>query len=307
MNGMTTREAAEKWGLTERSVQIHCRKGNVPGAALHGKSWLIPSDAEKPARKPRAKGRPRSVLDALRAEKRGRVSGGLYHRLQIDFAFNSNHIEGSRLTHEQTRWIFETQTVGSLSPDMPIDDVIETANHFRCLDYVIESANAALSERYMKTLHSLLKGGTGDSRKEWFFVGDYKRLDNMVGDMDTCPAADVPGEMARLVSEYAATEKSLEDILEFHVRFERIHPFQDGNGRVGRLIMLKECLKYGHIPFVIGESLRQFYYKGLDEWRRGSRARIKDVCGTGQEVFNAALVKFGYVNLANDSGVLSSS
>ena len=203
-------------------------------------------------------------------------------------------MEGSRLSHEQTRWIFETRTIGAVAEDIPIDDIVETANHFRCVDMVIESATAALTERFIKTLHTILKSGTVDSRKAWFSVGDYKKLDNVVGEMETCSASQVPVEMEKLLTWYAGTQKKLEDILEFHVRFEGIHPFQDGNGRIGRLIMLKECLKYNHTPFVIAENLRQFYYKGLAEWRKGAQVRLRDTCGTGQDVFKALLTKFGY-------------
>ncbi len=297
---MTAEEAARKWGISVRSVQIHCQKGNVPGVNLKGKAWMIPLGSEKPVRKVRAKGRPKNILAALKAEKRGQVKGALYHRLQVDFTYNTNHMEGCRLTHEQTRWIFETMTVGKLPENIPVDDIVETANHFRCVDLVIESANAALTERYIKTLHNQLKSGTSDSRKAWFSVGDYKQLDNVVGDMDTCPAAEVHAAMVKLLEEYNASEKALEDILDFHVKFERIHPFQDGNGRVGRLIMLKECLKHGHTPFVIAENIRQFYYLGFQDWTKGRRARLKDTCGTGQDVFKLGLKTFGYAHLIKD-------
>ena len=297
MRYMTVEEAAKKWNISVRSIQIHCQKGNIPGVNFKGKAWMIPNEAEKPVRKVRAKGRPKSILAALKAEKRGQVKGALYHRLQVDFTYNSNHMEGSRLTHEQTRWIFETQTIGKLEENIPVDDIVETANHFRCVDLVIESAKAALTERYIKTLHNQLKSGTGDSRKEWFSVGDYKQLDNVVGDMETCPADKVHEEMSKLLVWYNATGKTLEDIIDFHVKFERIHPFQDGNGRVGRLIMLKECLKHGHTPFVIAENLKQFYYLGLSDWRYGRRARLKDTCGTGQDVFKLGLKNFGYAHL----------
>ncbi|MBR1921904.1 MAG: Fic family protein [Kiritimatiellae bacterium] len=298
MKYITAKEAAKKWGLTPRSVQLHCEKGNVPGVNLLGKSWQIPESAPRPERKPRMKGLPSSVLALLKAEKRGRISGGLYHRLQIDLAYNSNHIEGSRLTHEQTRWIFETKTIGEIASDVPVDDIIEAANHFRAVDIVIESAGAALTERYVKDLHRQLKSGTTDSRKEWFAVGDYKRLDNVVGDMETCPAKDVPREMARLLAWWKAADKSLGNLVDLHVRFEQIHPFQDGNGRVGRLILLKECLKYGITPFVIAENFKQFYYMGLQDWRRGSHARLIETCRAGQDVFILGLRQFGHVKLA---------
>ena len=301
MKYLTVAEAAKKWGLTPRSVQLHCEKGNVPGATLLGKAWQIPANAERPLRKPRTGGTPSSVQAALKAEKRGRISGGLYHRLQIDFTYNSNHMEGSRLTHEQTRWIFETKTIGDLPNDVPVDDIVETANHFRCIDIVIESAGAALTERYIKSLHAQLKSGTSDSRKEWFAVGDYKRLNNVVGEMETCPVEDVHREMVKLLEWYGKAEKTFENILDLHVRFEQIHPFQDGNGRIGRLVLLKECLKHGITPFVISDDMRRFYYLGLQEWRQGSRMRLLDTCRTGQDIFILGLRKFGYVKLAENA------
>ena len=303
MKYMTVAEAAQKWGLTPRSVQIHCVRGNIPGVTLLGKAWRIPANAKRPKRKPRANGLPSSVLAILKAEKRGRISGGLYHRLQIDFTYNTNHMEGSRLTHEQTRWIFETMTIGSLPGDLPVDDVVETANHFRCIDLVIESAGAVLTERYIKTLHAQLKSGTTDSRKDWFAVGAYKRLDNVVGDMETCPAKDVHREMAKLLTWWKHAEKTFENLLDLHVRFETIHPFQDGNGRVGRLILLKECLKHGITPFVIAENFKQFYYLGLQDWRQGNRLRLLDTCRTGQDVFVLGLRQFGHVKLAEKAEV----
>ena len=301
MKYLTATEVAKKWGLTPRSVQLHCEKGNVPGATLLGKTWRIPVNAERPLRKPRTGGMPSNVLAALKAEKRGRISGGLYHRLQIDFTYNSNHMEGSRLTHEQTRWIFETKTIGDLPNDVPVDDIVETANHFRCIDIVIESAGAALTERYIKSLHAQLKSGTSDSRKEWFAVGDYKRLNNVVGEMETCPVEDVHREMTKLLEWYGKAEKTFANILDMHVRFEQIHPFQDGNGRVGRLVLLKECLKYGITPFVISDDMRRFYYLGLQEWRQGSRMRLLDTCRTGQDIFILGLRTFGYVKLAESA------
>ena len=298
MKYISVSQAAEKWNLTPRSVQLHCEKGNIPGVNLLGKVWQIPAGAEKPARKPRMKALPKSVLAILKSEKRGGIKGGLYHRLQIDFTYNTNHMEGSRLTHDQTRWIFETMTIGKLPSDIPVDDLVETANHFRCIDLVIESSGAALTERYVKMLHAQLKSGTSDSRKDWFAVGDYKRLDNVVGELETCPAKEVHREMVKLLDWYGNADKTFENILDFHVRFEGIHPFQDGNGRVGRLILLKECLKYGHTPFVIAENLRQFYYLGLADWRKNRRARLIDTCRTGQDVFVLALKRFGHTALA---------
>ena len=300
MKYITVAEAAEKWGLTPRSVQIHCEKGNIPGVNMLGKTWRIPADAERPRRKPRSKALPANILAILKSEKRGHISGGLYHQLQIDFTYNTNHMEGSHLTHEQTRWIFETKTIGDLPGDLPVDDIIETANHFRCIDLVIESAGAALTERYIKMLHAQLKSGTSDSRKDWFAVGDYKRLDNVVGEMETCPPKEVHREMVNLLAWYKEADKTFENIIDLHARFEKIHPFQDGNGRVGRLILLKECLKYRITPFVIAEKLRKFYYLGLREWQGQpqSRLRLLETCRTGQDAFIHDLRRFGHDKLA---------
>ena len=217
---ISVEEAAKKWGKTARNVRLRCQKGHVPGATIEGRSWLIPADAVDPGQSTRRKVRAKSIWEVLKAEKRSGTKNGIYHRLQIDFAYNSNHMEGSRLTHEQTRWIFETKTIGSLGEDTPVDDVVETANHFRCLDIVIETAGAALTESYIKRLHAQLKSGTSDSRKAWFAVGEYKRLDNVVGERETCPASEVPRKMAALVRGYAASGKTLEDIIDFHVKFE---------------------------------------------------------------------------------------
>ncbi len=285
-------EMAQKWGKTARNVRIHCQKGHIAGVRLVKGRWLIPSDAPDPAHKTRRKQRATSVLAILKSEMQSHMKGGLYHRLQIDFAFNSNHMEGSTLTHEQTKWIFETQTIGVLDAQTSVDDIVETRNHFRCLDLILETVGAALSETYIKRLHAQLKSGTSDAMKSWFAVGEYKKLDNVVGETETCPVAEVPTQMRQLLRDYAATPKTLESIVDFHVKFEAIHPFQDGNGRIGRLIMLKECLKAGILPFVIAESLRQFYYLGLKEWRENRRARLLDVCGTGQDIFATHLSSY---------------
>ena len=298
MDYVSAEEVAKSWKISPRSVRNYCAHGRIADAVLKGKTWMIPASAVKPKRKARFDQIPQSVAGILKMEMESRMKGGLYHRLQIDFTYNSNHMEGSRLTHEQTRWIFETMTVGKLAADVPVDDIIETSNHFRCIDKVIGSFGAQLTERYIKELHRLLKDGTSDSRKAWFAVGDYKRLENVVGDKETCPVKNVHAEIAKLLVQYNASPKTLEDVVDFHVKFERIHPFQDGNGRVGRLIMLKECLKHGHVPFVIAENLKQFYYMGLEDWRQGRRARLLDTCRTGQDVFVLGLRQFGHAKIA---------
>ena len=298
MDFVSAEEIARLWDISPRSVRNYCAQGRIADAILKGKTWMIPVSAVKPKRKARFDQIPQTIAGILKMEMESRMKGGLYHRLQIDFTYNSNHMEGSRLTHEQTRWIFETMTVGKLAADVPVDDIIETSNHFRCIDKVIGSFGAQLTERYIKNLHFLLKNGTSDSRKAWFAVGDYKRLENVVGDMETCPAKKVHSEVVKLLTRYNASDKTFEDVVDFHVRFERIHPFQDGNGRVGRLIMLKECLKNGHVPFVIAENLKQFYYMGLEDWRHGRRARLLDTCRTGQDVFVLGLRQFGHAKIA---------
>ena len=298
MHFLTVDETAAKWGITSRQVRSYCADNRVVGAVFENGEWRIPEDSVKPERK-RRRTFPTTILGVLDAERMSRISGGLYNRLQIDITYNSNHIEDSRLTHEQTRWIFDTKTIGELAADVPVDDIVETVNHFRAVDIVIESAGAALTERYVKKLHAQLKGGTTDSRKAWFAVGEYKRLDNVVGEMETCPAKNVHREMARLLDWWKSAEKTLENLLELHVRFEHIHPFQDGNGRVGRLILLKECLKYGITPFVIAENFKQFYYLGFQDWRKGCHARLMDVCRTGQDVFILGLRQFGHAKLAD--------
>ena len=298
MNLISVDEVAKKWKISSRSVRNYCAQGRIAGSILRGKTWWIPERAVKPTRKERFDQIPQTISGILKMEMESKLKGGLYHRLQIDFTYNTNHMEGSRLTHEKTRWIFETMTVGKLDADIPVDDIIETSNHFRCIDKVIASSGAQLTERYIKELHRLLKDGTSDSRKAWFAVGDYKRLENVVGDMETCPVKKVHAEVSKLLAQYNASEKTFEDVVDFHVKFERIHPFQDGNGRVGRLIMLKECLKHGHVPFVIAENLKQFYYMGLEDWRHGRHERLLDTCRTGQDVFVLGLRQFGHAKIA---------
>ena len=235
-------DIAESWNVSERSVRNYCAQGRVEGAYRDGRDWMIPAGAAKPDRKPRAGKLPDTLLERLREEQETGLSGGIYHRLQIDLTYNSNHIEGSRLTHDQTRYIFETNTIGlDTSSAINVDDIVETVNHFRCVDYVIRNARRPLSEAMIKSFHHMLKAGSSDSRKPWFAVGDYKRVANDVGGQETTLPEDVPSEMRELIDTYnSADVKTLDDLLDFHVSFERIHPFQDGNGRVGRLILL--CL-----------------------------------------------------------------
>lgn len=292
MQYLSVTEIAKKWNISERSVRNYCARGRVPGAFLTGKTWNIPEDANKPERSNKKKERPVTLLDILQDEKRRKYSGGIYHKTQIDLTYNSNHMEGSRLTHDQTRYIFETNTIGMQDEALNVDDVLETVNHFRCIDMIIDHGMSALTEKLIKELHLILKSGTSDSRKDWFAVGEYKKLPNEVGGMETALPEEVGVQMRALLEAYNANEeKDLEDILDFHVKFERIHPFQDGNGRVGRLIMFKECLKYQIVPFIIEDDLKYFYYRGLKEWEQ-EKGYLMDTCLTAQDRYKAALVYF---------------
>lgn len=292
MNYLSVAEIAKKWNISERSVRNYCAQERIPGAVLIGKTWHIPENAEKPARSNGKKTPVKTLLSILQEEKRTKYAGGIYHKTQIDLTYNSNHIEGSRLTHDQTRYIFETNTIGVENEVLNVDDVIETSNHFRCIDLIIDHAASTLSEHFIKKLHHILKTGTSDSRKDWFAVGEYKRLPNEVGGMQTSLPEEVADRMKALLSDYnAVPKKTLDDILDFHVRFERIHPFQDGNGRVGRLIMFKECLKYNIVPFIIEENLKLFYYRGLKEWYN-EKGYLTDTCLTAQDKYKAYLDYF---------------
>ena len=233
------------------------------------------------------------LLTALREQKEMKMKGNIYHKTQIDLTYNSNHIEGSRLTHDQTRYIFETNTISVTADEsINVNDIVETVNHFRCIDIIIDRAQEPLSEELIKMLHGILKTGTSDSRKDWFAVGDYKRLPNEVGGEQTCEPELVHDSMQQLIDGYNAKgQHTLQDILDFHVRFERIHPFQDGNGRVGRLVMFKECLASGIVPFIITDELKMYYYRGLREWGHID-GYLTDTCLTAQDQYKAVLDYF---------------
>ena len=233
-----------------------------------------------------------TLLDILKEQKASKYSGGIYHRTQIDLTYHSNHIEGSRLSYDQTRYIFETNTIVVEKEVLNVDDIIETVNHFRCIDIIIDCAKAVPTEKFIKKLHLVLKNGTSDSRKDWFAVGDYKKLPNEVGGMDTTIPEEVADKMKNLLREYnAKDEKTFADILDFHVKFERIHPFQDGNGRIGRLIMFKECLKYNIVPFIVDDNLKMFYYRGLKEWDN-EKGYLTDTCLSAQDKYKTYLDYF---------------
>ena len=292
MNYLSVADVAKKWNVSARSVRNYCAQKRIPGAFLEGKTWHIPENAAKPARTNQKQTAPTTLLAILQREKSSKYAGGIYHKTQIDLTYNSNHIEGSRLTHDQTRYIFETNTIGIENEVLNVDDVIETANHFRCIDTIIDHAKAPLTEKFIKELHGILKTGTSDSRKDWFAVGDYKKLPNEVGGRETALPEDVSRQMKALLTAYKdKKEKTLEDILDFHVKLERIHPFQDGNGRVGRLILFKECLKYNIVPFIIEDTLKWYYYRGLSEWDT-EKGYLTDTCLTAQDRYKAYLDYF---------------
>lgn len=283
MKYMTDAEAAEKWGLSERSVRHYCALGRVAGASRKGGRWSIPAEAAAPVP---------VLLGILRREKAAGLSGGIYHKVQIELTYNSNHIEGGSLTHDQTRYIFETAAIASEGAALRVDDIVETANHFRCVDIIIEQARRPLSEAFIKRLHFTLKNGTSDSRQSWFAAGGYKKLPNEVGGAETAPPEETAARVRELLVSYEKLRKrELDDLLDFHYRFERIHPFQDGNGRVGRLILFKECLRNGVVPFIITDGLRMFYYRGLREWEQ-ERGYLRDTCLTAQDNFKAVLDYF---------------
>jgi len=292
MNFISSTEVAKKWNMTDRAVRKYCADGRIQGAFLTGKTWNIPSDALPPERKNKSKYSDSLLLNALKEERDKKHKGGIYHKLQVNLTYNTNHIEGSKLTEDQTRRIFETNTIGAEDRDVSVDDIIETANHFRCIDYVIDNAKKTLSESMIKTLHLMLKGGTTDSTKPWFKVGGYKLKPNEVGGGATSHPDNVEADMKALLQEYNSKEKiNIEDIVDFHYRFEKIHPFQDGNGRVGRLIILKECLAHNVIPFIIEEEYKWYYYRGLSEWMNDRRF-LMDTCLAAQDKFKEWLKYF---------------
>jgi len=292
MKYVSVAQIAKKWGVSERTVRNYCAEGKIPEAFLTGKTWNIPEDAQRPDRINKKSDEPKTLPDVLRTEKASGTKGGIYHKVQIELTYNSNHMEGSRLTHDQTRYIYETNTIGVEAGTVNVDDIVETANHFRCIDMVIDSAGQMLSEPFIKTLHRTLKNGTSDSRKDWFAVGEYKKIPNEVGGRDTTAPEEVPTEMKQLLASYnRKPDKTLEDLIAFHVAFESIHPFQNGNGRVGRLILFKECLKNDIVPFIIDEDLKLFYYRGLHEWNT-ERGYLIDICLSAQDKFKKYLDYF---------------
>ena len=293
MEYISVKQFAEKYGISERTARNYCAAGKITGSFLMGKTWNIPDNADKPGRKPRQRTVPSDLLGRLVFEKENGITGGIYHNVQIELTYNSNHIEGSRLSHEQTRYIFETNTVDAPDGSLNVDDILETVNHFRCIDLIIDQAKRPLTETMIKQLHYLLKSGTADSRKSWFAVGEYKRLANEVGGRETTAPEDVTQKMKEMISDYRELKTvTMDDLLELHYLFESIHPFQDGNGRVGRLILFKECLRNGIVPFIIEDDMKMYYYRGLQEWKK-ERGYLRDTCLAAQDRRKTHLDYFG--------------
>lgn len=289
MEYLSVNQYAEKYGISERTARNYCALGKIEGAFLTGKTWNIPADAPLPEKHKKGYS---PLLSRLKEEKESKLKGGIYHRTQIDLTYNSNHIEGSRLTKEQTRYIFETNTLGITTENTRIDDILETVNHFRCIDYIIDHATEKITETHIKNLHGILKTNTSDSQKDWFAVGDYKRLANEVGGEETAKPEDVHGKMKALIVHYNMLKQGeFDDILDFHVQFERIHPFQDGNGRIGRLLMFWQCLQAGVVPFIITEELRLYYYRGIQNWG-DVNGYLRDTCLTAQDHYKSLLDYF---------------
>ncbi len=291
MKYLSVFEFASLHGISERTVRNYCASGKLEGSFLTGKTWNIPENATLPIKgKHIRKASP--LLQALRLEKENMIKGGIYHKTQIDLTYNSNHIEGSKLSHDQTRYIFETNTIGVEKEPILIDDIIETINHFKCVDYIIEHAEERLSETIIKDLHRMLKSGTQDASKKWFSVGDYKKFPNEVGGNETTLPENVHAEISKLLKSYnSKKEKTIDDLLDFHYHFERIHPFQDGNGRVGRLILFKECLANNIVPFIITDDLKLFYYRGLREWLY-VKGYLRDTCLSAQDNYKLMMEYF---------------
>ena len=285
--GLTKTALAQELGISSRTVAKISRGEKVAGHVIVKIAAFLDCKPEELYRSVSDN----ALLQTLRDEKSIRMPGGLYHELQVRMTYNSNRIEGSKLSEDQTRLIFETNTV-DVGEGIPVDDIIETVNHFRAIDYVIDYVEDALTEDVIKHLHRILKQSTRDSTLAWFAVGDYKKRANTVGGRETAKPKDVSARMQALLSDYEALETvSIDDIIRFHCEFERIHPFQDGNGRVGRLIALKECLRYNIVPFIVEDSKKMYYYRGLSEWDT-EKGYLTDTCLDGQDTFKKLMAMF---------------
>ncbi len=275
---------SEKLGLSSRTVAKISKGGKLSRRSIESIAAFLGKQADQLMREISDN----KILQVLRDEKEHKITGGLYHELQVRMTYNSNHIEGSKLSENQTRLIFETNTI-DVGDGIPVDDILETVHHFRAIDYVIDVAEEELTEDIIKKLHYILKHDTKDSTLGWFAVGDYKKRANVVGGRTTSKPAEVHKHMKELLERYNSKDMiTIEDIIAFHAEFEYIHPFQDGNGRVGRLIALKECLHYNVIPFIIEDSKKGYYYRGLSEWKN-EKGWLTDTCLDGQDTFKGLL------------------
>lgn len=278
--GITKTDLTSEIGISSRTIAKIAKSERLSKKTLHKIAEYLGCDVDFLYREITDN----AILQILLDEKNAKISGGLYHELQVRMTYNSNHIEGSKLTEDQTRLIFETNTI-DVGDGVPVDDILETVHHFRAIDYVIDVAEEELTEEIIKHLHYVLKHDTRDSALSWFAVGDYKRRANMVGGRETAKPKDVPVRMKSLLSEYNARKMvTVNDVIALHAEFEYIHPFQDGNGRVGRLVALKECLRHNIIPFIIEDTKKHFYYRGLSEWRN-EKGWLTDTCLDGQDTF----------------------
>lgn len=286
-NGLKKSELTEKVGISSRTIAKMSKGEKIADNVIARLCDFFGCKRENIV----SEKNDNKILQALREEKNAKISGGLYHETQVRLTYNSNRIEGSRLSEDQTRLIFETNTVGA-EDGLLVDDIIETANHFRAIDYIIDCAEAPLTEEIIKRLHKILKTGTKDSYLSWFNVGEYKQRANTVGGSYTTPPSEVGAEIKKLLADYNKKDVTIEDIIEFHYNFEKIHPFQDGNGRVGRLICFKECLRFNIVPFIIEDRKKIFYYRGLKEWD-SEKGYLIDTCLDGQDIYKALLDYLG--------------
>ncbi len=286
-NGLKKSELTEKVGISSRTIAKMSKGEKIADNVIARLCDFFGCKRENIV----SEKNDNKILQALREEKNAKISGGLYHETQVRLTYNSNRIEGSRLSEDQTRLIFETNTVGA-EDGLLVDDIIETANHFRAIDYIIDCAEAPLTEEIIKRLHKILKTGTKDSYLSWFNVGEYKQRANTVGGSCTTPPSEVGAEIKKLLADYNKKDVTIEDIIEFHYNFEKIHPFQDGNGRVGRLICFKECLRFNIVPFIIEDRKKIFYYRGLKEWD-SEKGYLIDTCLDGQDIYKALLDYLG--------------
>ena len=288
MNYISVNQIAKLWKVSPRTVRNYCAHGKIKGTFITGKTWNIPSNATKPI-----KDLTTNLCKRLKFERDNKIKNGIYHKIIIELTFNSNKIEGSKLTQEETRYIYETNTISNQGASINIDDIMETVNHFKCFTYILDKSNYRLSEKLIKDLHKMLKENTSDSKKDWFAVGDYKKLINEVGGKETTKPHEVSNQMKELLDNYNKIEKvNFEDIIAFHYNFEIIHPFQNGNGRIGRLIMFKECLKNNIVPFIVQDQLKEFYYRGLSNWK-SEKEYLMDTCLSAQDDFKKYLDYFG--------------